>query len=327
MEKKEKILSVISIKGFRELKASDGMIKAKHDTLCLTREGFEALVLPPFQRPLRVNAKVKGIAVEMQGNGGVVSGYLTIGILNGIRYLVDGQHRREAFLLSCLRECYADVRLIEFDSMAEMAQEFVRLNSAIVKLRPDDILRGLESSVKGLEIIRELCPYIGYDQIRRSTASPVISMSMALRTWEATVNEIPSASGKSGAANLAGDLSEEKARAMCRFFNIAHNAWGRDKEYWRLWGSLNLTLCGWMWNNMVVHQYSVKSTRFTTEQFTSALTAVSASTRYLDWLVSRENNDHNRNPCYQRLKAIFAERLQRDMGKRIYFPHPAWVIN
>ena len=325
MWNKEKILSVISIKGFRDVRSSEGMTKSKMDTLCLSRDAACALILPPFQRPLRVNAKVKQIAEEMKRNGGVIEGIITLGILDGKKYLVDGQHRKEAFLISELEEAYADVRTCEFETMAEMAAEFVRLNSFIVRMRPDDILRGLESSNGGLQIVRQECSFIGYDQIRRNSASPIISMSVALRTWEAAINELPSVSGKGSAAVLASILTEEKALAMSKFYNIAHSAWGRDQEYWRLWGSINLCLCAWLWNNMVITQYNQKTTKFKPDEFQKGLMGLSASSRYIDWLVGRENGERDRSPCYQRIKSIMMDRLHSEVPKRIFFPSPAWV--
>ena len=51
--------------------------------------------------------------------------------------------------------------------MAEMGDAFVALNSRLVNMRPDDILRGLEGSIPALQEIRASCPFVGYDQIRQ----------------------------------------------------------------------------------------------------------------------------------------------------------------
>jgi hypothetical protein len=325
MWNKEKILSVISIKGFREVPNNSGMTKAKMDTLCLTREAAEAIALPPFQRPLRVNEKVRCIAEEMKGNGGVIPGVMTIGELNGKRYWVDGQHRKESFLISGLREAYCDVRVCQFDTMAEMAEEYVRLNSRIVNMRPDDILRGLEESMKPLQIIRKECPFIGYAQIRRGSPNcPIVSMAASLRSWCSSNTEVPSPSGKGGAAAMAQSLTEEEAKRMAAFYNVCHNAWGRDPEYYRLWGEPNMALCAWLWRRTVLGGYNMKTTRFNTEQFTKGLMALSANQNYVDWLVGRNNTERDRSPAYNRIRNIIISRLQVDMGRKIYFPSPAW---
>lgn len=79
--------------------------RTTQDSWLLSPDEIKALKLPPFQRPLTVNAKVKAIADELKagrdedGNA-IISGQFCIGYLDGERYLVDGQHRREAFLIS-----------------------------------------------------------------------------------------------------------------------------------------------------------------------------------------------------------------------------------
>lgn len=315
-------MSVISMSGFRQVKNSDGMIKSRMDTLCLSRAGVEALILPPFQRPLRVNDKVKAIAEEMKLTG-VIEGVITIGILNSKKYLVDGQHRKEAFLLSGMEEIYVDVRECEFETMAEMAAMFVKLNSSIVRMRPDDILRGLESSIRGLQIIRSECPFIGYDHIRRGTSAPLLSMSLVLRAWTAATSEIPSSTGKGGAQHMANNMTPERAVELSKYFNTAHAAWGGDPEYYRLWGELNVAICGWLWNRLVVHPESTKY-KLTTDQFRKGLMGLSANGNYCDWLVGRNNSERDRAPAYSRIKTIMQGRVQSELDRKVFFPAPAW---
>ena len=49
-----------------------------------------------------------------------------------------------------------------------MAEEFTRLNSSMVKMRPDDLLRAMESSTLSLQMIRKHCDFVSYDQVRRA---------------------------------------------------------------------------------------------------------------------------------------------------------------
>ena len=42
-----------------------------------------------------------------------------------------------------------------------MAEDFVILNTALVRMGPDDVMRGLEGSVPTLQKIREVCPFVG----------------------------------------------------------------------------------------------------------------------------------------------------------------------
>lgn len=297
------------------------------DTLCLTRDAALNLELPPFQRPLRVNDKVRIVSQYMKANGGVIDGVITIGVLNSKRYLVDGQHRIHGFLLSELPEAYVDVRVCEFETMAEMAAEYVKLNSQIVRMRPDDILRGLESSIKGLQILRKECPFIGYDQIRRRPGCPLISMSFAIRAWGGASREVPTGSGLGSAAQMAQEFSEEKAKAASTFFNMVQEAWGEDLEYQKLWGGLNITLCGWLWNQTVIGQYSLNCTSFKPDEFKQGMTALSANAKYMDWLVGRENTERDRAPAYNRIKSIMTHKLEPLMGRKLRYPGPPWAYH
>ena len=149
------------------------------DTWVLTSESIEAWRIPPFQRPLRVNDKVRQIGEEIKTTE-VIPGVITLGIVDTGRdrstYLMDGQHRIEGFRISGLKEAFADMRILHFSNMADMGVAFVNLNSQIVKMRPDDILRGMEGHIEGVRIVRERCNFVGYDQVRRGTHSPILGV-------------------------------------------------------------------------------------------------------------------------------------------------------
>ena len=295
------------------------------DTLELTPALVESWMLPAFQREKRVNERVRAIAEQIAEDDGVVPGVLTLGILDGKTYLIDGQHRREAFLLSKCRVGYGDVRTHYFSTMAEMGEEFVKLNSQIVRLRPDDILRGLEQSSPGLANLRKECPFIGYDYIRRNESSPLVSMSLVLRAWRGSAPEAPT-SGVHGmsAAGFAQCFALEDSHALVGFMKLAFASWGRDESYARLWQSLNLIMTMWIYRRLVLTQYSHKTQRISPEQFSKCLMSLSANSPYLDWIVGRRISDRDRTPAYNRIKAIFIERIQQDTGKRIYMPAPGW---
>lgn len=293
------------------------------DTIELTPSLVRSWKLPPFQRPLRVNDKLLLLAQQIKREDGIIPGVMTLGVLDRERYLVDGQHRREAFLLS---ECiigYADVRVLHFADMAEMGDEFVNLNSQIVKMRPDDILRGLEETYEPLRRLRRRCPFVGYDQIRRNEKAPVLSMSAALRSWVGSANEVPKAGGAS-AAQLARTFSIEDADAMIQFLDCAIGAWGREVANSRLWSNLNLCLCMWLYRRLVITPYSAKTQKIGRDTFTKCLMSVSASELYSDWLVGRNLSIRDLSPAYGRLKGIFAGRLEQETGKKPLLPQPAW---
>lgn len=306
--------------------------QSKMETLIITPKMVNAWKIPPFQRPVRINEKVRRVTEEIKETE-TVEGVLTLGVLRSdaaTYYIVDGQHRIEAFRLSAIAEAIVDVRICIFDDMAEMAAEFHRLNDSLVRMRPDDILRALEASTPALQKIRKSCEFVGYDFIRRNTASPIVSMSALLRCWTASNNETPagSNSGRS-AAELAGSLDQQSTDNLISFLAVAHAAWGRDPEYYRLWGNLNMALCMWLWHKLVIDRDRYGSKRYAVlsiPEFKKCLMSVSAEGDYLSWLPGRNLTDRDRSPCYGKLKVTFAKRLTADAGgKKFLLPQPAWA--
>lgn len=318
-------MSIVHLKGREPPKSA----RSAMDTLLFTREEIKVWKLPPFQRPLRINSKVLALAESIKIDKGCIPGVLTLGRLGNDRtfYIVDGQHRLEGFKISELPECIADVRIIHFESMADMAEEFVNLNSRLVNMRPDDILRGLEESSPPLRRIRQACSFVSYGQIRRGNSnSPVIGMSQLLRSWHMSQPEQPSSNAPSATA-LAAAMDIENAERLISFMTVTRAAWGFDQENYRLWGTLNLTITMWLWRKLVLEKTrGVK--RFvvmTPDQFKKCLMSASADQAYLDWLVGRPWNQRDMAPCFSRLKIIFAKRLQQEVGDKVTMPQPSWV--
>lgn len=303
----------------------------KMDTLDVTPEVAKAWKKPPFQRPLKVNAKVRALAESIRESAenspdgsGVIPGMITLGVLGADTYLLDGQHRREAFLISGARTVCADVRVHHFNNMGEMGEEFVLLNSAIVRIGPDDILRGLKEGSPALQKLVDRLPFVGFDMIRRGAASPVVSMSALLRCWFGAGADVPQRSSDS-APTLVSRLTMDELDILCQFGENAYAAWGHDREYGKLWGSLNLLLCMWLFRRMVLSQYSPRTPRLTRALFQKCLMEVSADSQYVDWLVGRLANERDRSPCFNRLRNLFAKRIERETQKRVSMPSPAWA--
>jgi len=300
------------------------------DTICFTRKETEAWLSPPFQRELKTTPRVQEISAEIAENGGVVPGVLTLGKCNGEIYLLDGQHRRAAFMMTDCKEGYADVRIHEFDSMAEMGEEFVRLNTQIVRMKPDDILRGMEGMYAPLKYVRKHCPFIGYDNIRRNEKSPVVSMSQFLRAFMGGRPEVPVASPGS-AMRLAQTLTTEEAALAVKIATLMFEAWGRGDDVKRLWSGLNLTLLCWLYRRTVLaHQYlsgQKRSVKLTEAEFSKCLMSLAANAKYNDWLAGRTITDRNRSPAYHRIKEIFGKRIQseRGMTAKPLLPQPPWA--
>jgi hypothetical protein len=312
------------------LKHAPKAMRTKMDTMILSVDGVGEWILPPFQRQLRVNEKVRTIAAELARPGGdVLGGVLTIGVVergpDKGTYLLDGQHRIEAFKISGIKEVMADVRVCIFDDLAEMGEEFVKLNSSIVSMKPDDVLRGLEKSVAALSFLRAQCDFIGYDQIRRQSTSPIVSMSSVLKAWSASSNDTPTVRGST--IQIARETTAENAQLLVIFLRACDAAWGRDPAYWRLWMSLNITLCMWLWRRMVLDRTRSGNQRvsvLTPDQFKKCLMGLSTDTNYIDWLFGRTLTDRDRSPAFSRIRSAFAKRIIADGAGKPTLPAPPW---
>lgn len=317
--------TVIRLPGVKELPKGKRALASRMNTLEVTPAGVKAWKSPPFQRPLKVNAKVIAVCENIKTNGGVIPGVIVLGELGRETYLLDGQHRREAFLLSGIDKGYVDVRIVTFQDLGEMGEEYVDLNSHLVVFKPDDILRGLEESMQPVSELRRRCKFIGYDSIRRGTNSPVISMSAALRSWVGSGPEVP---GKTESVlTLARNFTEADSVQMIQFMTVVHGAWRSDPEYWKLWGTLNVTLVAWLWRRLVLPRPAAsldRHVKLTAAEFGDCAMALSADAEYLGWLIGRSLSDRDRAPCLRRIKELFTKRLN-SKGKPGKLPAPAWA--
>jgi hypothetical protein len=314
----------MNIKVVKPSSTSEKLTRTTVDTIEFTHKLVASWRLPSFQRELKINAKVIACAKEITEAGGVLPGILTIGMFEGDAYIVDGQHRLSAWSQTGLQLGYADVRTCWFNDMSKMADEYVRLNSSLVKLRPDDVLRGHEASTPALSAIRHKCKFIGYDMIRRGDKSPVLSMSVFVRIWAASRQETPTAPTSENAIKLFDD---EETRHAITFALICYEAWSRDREYSRLWGALNLSLCAWLYRRLVLGQDRTSETRahkFSADEFRKCLMSLSAESAYLDYLVGRNTTDRDRAPAYARVRQLFQKRIFTDTGRKIRMPEPPW---
>lgn len=288
---------------------------------------------PPFQRPVNATKKIQAVAEEIKKTG-VIEGVITLGRLRTdvatYYYVVDGQHRLQAFLMSGLPVVFADVRKLTFDTIAEMAEEYVLLNSSLVRMRPDDILRGLESATPLLATIRSECPFVSYDNVRRGPSKSVLSMSAVLRCWCGSASDIPTSMTGVSVPTIAGRLNkDDDGQGLIGFLTAAHLAWGSDHEYYRLWGTLNLSVCMWLWRRLVLDRDRSGAKRYallTPETFKECLMALSADGQYLSWLIGRNITDRDRSPCYTRVKTIVSRRLNMGSEKKhTTLPSPIWA--
>lgn len=326
--------------GKAQLKIVEGMgnatrvqraTRTKMDTVVITAELIGKWKKPPFQRQLIVNSKVQGVVDEIKTSG-VIPGILTLGVVGHETYYVDGQHRLEAFKMSGIKEGFADVRTHWFETMGDMAREFEELNSPLVTWKPDDLLRAREAYMPPLQNLRKLCPFIGYTMIRRNSGAPLISMSAVLRCWFGSETEVPFTGAGKSARAAAERLTMDESHALAAFLELPANAWERDSAFYRLWGNLNLCLTMWMYRRTVIQLYTPATTRLTRDQFRRGLLALSADVKYLEYLEGRNMNDVSRSPTYNRIKTVFAARLEAEIGgktktgaTKVRLPSPAWA--
>lgn len=296
------------------------------DTIEIDAATIDRWRVPDFQRPISINPKVLALSSEIKASGGVIPGIITLGILGAVEYIVDGQHRLQAWRRSGLQTGYVDVRRVVFKSIGAMADEFVHLNSALVRLRPDDLLRGLEASSGVLQRIRRDCPFVGYAMIRKARG-PVLSMSAFIRCWIASRQETPTMAISLASALAVMDHDETEVDEAIRFAQLCNRAWGGDVEYSRLWTALNLTLSAWIFRRLVLgHSLprGSRSARFSRDEFLNCLMALSADEGYMQWLSGRHLGEHNRSPCFNRMKAIIQRRYLDDTGEKIRILTPTW---
>jgi hypothetical protein len=307
--------------------------KTQMETKVLSLAEMYNWQLPPFQRDEVQTKKVIELADELKCNGGMVSGVILLGMMRSkeqsslpaVIYLVDGQQRRCACGLSGLEEFIADVSLKFYDSMADMAEDFKRVNSRLVPLRPDDLLRAYEITNINLNKLREDCPFVGYGNIRRCDRDPILSMSVVLKGWFGS--GLPTPGQQSQAVQLVERFDDNQRQLLTVFLLAAHTAWGSDRQYHRLWSNLNLVMCMYLYRKLVLEP-NPRRPPLPIEMFRKCLMSVSANTSYCDWLQGRSISERDRSPCYRRLKTIFADRLAIEYhGKIFKLPKPEWQVS
>jgi hypothetical protein len=239
-------------------------------------------------------------------------------------YLVDGQQRRVSCSLSGLPEFIGDFSMKTYETMLEMAKAYEKFNEHLAMHKPDDKLKAREMWNDNLRQLRIDCPFIGYSNVRRTEdeRSPALSMSVALKSWFGSGLATPGQQAQ--AIPLVDQLDENQRHRMTVFLITAHTAWGNDRAYGRLWSSLNLILCMYLYRTLVLDPGS-RRVPLPIEMFRKCLMSVSANSTYIDWLEGRRISDRDRSPCYKRLKSIFAERLSKEYGgKPVRLPQPTW---
>lgn len=85
-----------------------------------------------------------------------------------------------------------------------------------------------------------------------------------------------------------------------------------------------MTVCMWLYRRLVITPYSSSTKKLTKEMFSKCLMGVAADAHYAEWLVGRQLRDRDRSPAYQRVKALFAKRIELETGEKPRLPSPDW---
>jgi hypothetical protein len=297
------------------------------DTIAFTLKDVDSWKRPEFQRDIKPTKKMAEVVQYIKDNDGVLPGILTLGVLDGTReiYKIDGHHRCEAFRQSECPEGYADVRYL-YGTMEDFSEEYEKLNGQINPTKADDRLRAQAIRNPKIERLRSQCKVIAFAP--RKTGKVSISMSMVLRSWANARRGTPATRGKAASGvEIMTHMEDAELAHLIKFINLCESAWGRDQEYVQLWNQMNLTMCMWLYNRLVVDKpTSIKLKQLTPALFEKCLMSLSADARYMEWLRGRNNAVH-RSPCYMRVKEHFASRLREETGIKHNLPQPDWAAN
>lgn len=301
------------------------------EKIIITHEIVEGWKKPPFQRPVAIGRNLGKLAVNLQDDEFLLT-TIYLGVLDGVTYIVDGQHRKEAFIASGLRRLVAPVTTRYYPDgtagLTRMCEDFLKINTHVKNPTANDKLRALEPTNPLIGKIREDCPFVGYSGFRRSDSSPIVSMAQAIRALVISAQEAPGSAGRS-AVDHAVEMRSSEVNGLKTFLKLAYESWGRDAENKYLWSPMNLTMCLWFFRRMLRSPSSSGSLGNTTQaQFLDIFFGLMSNRRYRALLQGnkggRLHDSNTRNPvCRELMKTIKAQ-LKKDGTKSPYIPKPSW---
>lgn len=339
----------IKMPGLRALPSSVSKDdRATMQTMLITPDKLAEWPLPGLQRPLGLSKKVRDAAEAMQLEAAqdaeeacaTIDGVITLGKVGGKTYLVDGQHRLHGAFAWAAREllvhggvlvkqALVDVRVRQFETMSELAEAFVHLNSQLNPTKPDDIMRSLAHTNEHLHAIEEALPFVGYDLTGANKKTKLLSMSAAIRTWFGSGGLVP-ANGPTALEIVKKYLNAEQADAMIDFYEACVGAGWQNEAFRRLWSTLNLGVCMWLWRRTVLgetvryQQGGQKPMVLTRDQFVLCMRSL-LNTEYLDWLQGRSLRYQDRMPCYSHVKDLFTGAMAGLGVEAPRFPMAQWT--
>lgn len=299
----------------------------------LTQEVFESWDSPPFQRPVSVGKNVAKASLTMQDTGCIMTA-IYLGVWEGKTYIVDGQHRRVAFIGSGLDRVVAPVitKYYKDDTpgLLEMCEDFLLIQAHIKNPTANDKLRALEPMSSGLQKIRKECPFVGYGGFRCNKNSPIVSMAQVIRSMVTSGQEELGSPAKSAVVH-AREMTLHEANSLTIFLKLAFEAWGRDKEHKPLWTPMNMSLCLWFFRRMLKAPSPNKDSKgdVTQQQFSNIFFELLSNRRYRSLLQAnsggRLGDPEVRNPVLKELMRAIKRSLKRDKVRDYYMPDPSWA--
>jgi hypothetical protein len=220
----------------------------------------------------------------------------------------------------------AELRWEFFDDYAKMALRFDKLQRHMAKMKPDDGLRALEHSVPVLAYIKKSCLFVGYGKIQRAeSTSASLSMSVLVRCWVGSESAVPTSS-PGAARELVQAMDQSTAERCVEFATLAFRAWENNSEFGPLWGTVNLTLCIWLYRRMVLAP-STEVKPMTREQFGRFLMALTDDD-YIEFLRGKQMTRNSRNAVMTRLETRLTTFLKKVDPKvrRPCLPKRDWAI-
>lgn len=292
----------------------------KAETQLVNDAFWSSLKRPDWQRNVKENRAVIELAEQYRNKTMTMhQGSIVVGIVDGEKYLVDGQHRRLAQEIAGVEEMYAVVEYHWCQDMEELSKLWDLKNRQINKTKSNDILKSKENRSTVLQIIRaKTNGRVGYD-------SNGLSMSQVIRMWAGTGSPIPTTTGGIPAERVIEFMKDEDAYQLADFINACHSAWGSTKEVLPLWRTPNLITCAWLYRRLLIDKTSTSRTSaFTRALFVKCLMSLGADSTYVSWLVGRNWVPNQRSQVYLRVKRLFAARYKAETGTQPQLPQPNW---
>lgn len=304
----------------------------------LTPDVIKSWLTPYWQRPVRFNAKGRQLTEDIKLTRKLDS-VMIVGVVkkrNGKfdLYLVDGHHRKAAFLRSGAPYMDIDVKFVYVDKVEELSPLYLNCQEQITKSTANDNLQGLAVTNEVLQHIKSKCEFITYEGVRLGTIAHSINMSTVVQIWYDSMLDPPKKNTLTPSVSiteLAKKLTVDDADHIVQFMTLCRDNFEFKKLSSGLWLHINLVLCLWLFRVLVLREvweggevYKVK--HLTPRQFGVGLLGLKNDKYYLTLMRKKLNSSVDRKEAYQSIAKLFASNL-RSCGvvSNPKLPRPQWA--